>query len=94
MKALVLRGRGQDSEVEISQWCNDWFSTTDGRIYSPASLAFTNADFNEIAAHKNNGMLFELYRPYDLKESILIPHKDGEVEYVATFRRGSMQKRD
>jgi len=86
MRALVLRGKNK-GEVEISQWCNDWFSTMDGKIYSPAALAFTEKDFIEICQHNNNGQMFNWYEPKDLKESILVPHKGGEVEYTITFKK-------
>ncbi len=59
MKAIVLRGKNKGKVVEISQWCNDWFSVEDDvSIYSPGELAFTEQGMDEILKHKNNGTLF------------------------------------
>lgn len=63
MKALKLRGKNRGQEVEISQWCNDWFSLMNGDIVSPSALAFKLKDFKIICDHKNNGMLFRWFEP-------------------------------
>jgi len=71
MRALVLRGKRKGKVVEISQWCNDWFTVMDSAdIYSPTSLAFSKEDMKTIKEHKNNGMLFRWYHEewsHDLK---------------------------
>ncbi len=59
MRAMILRGKKRGQTVEISQWCNDWFSVDDDvQIYSPGALAFTAEGMDEIRKHKNNGTLF------------------------------------
>ncbi len=73
MKALILKGKYTGKEVEVSQWCNDWFTldpeknedlTENQKLeimrkpFSPSSLAFTYHDFLTIRQHTNNGMLF------------------------------------
>lgn len=73
MKALILKGKYAGKEVEVSQWCNDWFTldprknedlTDDQQLeilrkpFSPSSLAFSISDFFTIKKHKNNGTLF------------------------------------
>lgn len=79
MRALILKGRGMGREVEVSQWCNDWF-TLEGYVqpFSPTSLAFTPLGMKEIKEHKNNGMLFVEF------EWVLIKGKDI---YCLTFKR-------
>jgi hypothetical protein len=62
MKALIRNGKHKNEVVEISQWCNDWFSINTGtkrdcRPLSPTMLAFTFKDLKEILTHKNNGTL-------------------------------------
>ena len=65
MKAVIRKGKNKGQEVEISQWCNDWFSTTDGRILSPTNLAFTPEDIQEIAKDKGSGMMFGWFETTD-----------------------------
>lgn len=61
MRALITKGKFKGEKVTISQWCNDWFSTMDGKILSPSQLAFTEKDIQTIKKHKNNGMMFAWY---------------------------------
>lgn len=74
MKALILRGKYAGHEVEVEQWCNDWFmvraldddkelTEADRRAiavkpFSPTALVFKHTDMLDIKLHKNNGMLF------------------------------------
>lgn len=81
IKALVTRGKKRGQEVTISQWCNDWFSTMDGEIMSPLSLAFTPVDARIILDHKNNGILFRLYRFAEYKAASV---RDTRI-YIFTF---------
>lgn len=81
MKALILRGKFAGKEVEVSQWCNDWFMldpsknedlTKEERAeihrkpFSPTSLAFDVLGFGEIKKHKNNGTLFNEFEVRDM----------------------------
>lgn len=86
MKALVIRGKDIGKEVEISQWCNDWFSIMNSnKIFSPTSLAFTFQDFQFIKNHNNNGVLFKEFEPRELKG------KFGAFEM--TFAKRKVEKR-
>lgn len=82
MKALILRGKYTGKEVEISQWCNDWFTLDPEKNkdlteaqkrdiirspFNPTSLAFDHATFQVIREHKNNGQLFVEFEPREMK---------------------------
>jgi len=82
MKALILKGKYTGKEIEISQWCNDWFTLdpeknedlTDAQKrdiirspFSPVSLAFDHGTFEVIRKHKNNGQLFVEFEPREMK---------------------------
>jgi hypothetical protein len=73
MKALVLKGKHKGEEVEVLQWCNDWFMVEGemvaSAILSPVSLALSEETATEVRAHKNNGHLFDWYQmiPSDSK---------------------------
>lgn len=82
MKALVLALPYRGKEVEVLQWCNDWFMV-DGRNIpglseaqqkdlsrrplSPTALAFTHQDFRTIQKHDKNGQLFVWFAPRELR---------------------------
>jgi hypothetical protein len=86
MKALVRIGKDKGKIVEISQWCNDWFSATvedKAKIFSPSALVFTHEGMKEILAHKNNGMLIGYFRPSESKFQRMT---DGEI-FILTFKR-------
>jgi hypothetical protein len=86
MRALITKGKNRGNEVEIIQWCNDWFSVEDEKgIYGPLSLAFTVDGYKEISNHKNNGMLFFSY------QWALTPPDYGK--YVYTFKRNKIKKK-
>lgn len=74
MKAKILKGKYKSKICEVSQWCNDWF-TLDSDIkeittkaFSPSSLAFDVNGMFEIKHHKNNGMLWVLFKMVYLKK--------------------------
>lgn len=87
MRALVLRGKHKGKTYVVSQWCNDWFmlDAEDMEIarspFSPSSLAFTMNDMLEIAAHKNNGTLFEEYEPRFVEAT------QSNKNYTTSFKR-------
>jgi len=98
MKALVIRGKYAGREIEVSQWCNDWFTLdprndetlTDAqhreimvKPFSPTQLAFTHTDFLEIERHKNNGVLFDEFEKKRVENL-------GNYEW--TFKRKSKRK--
>ena len=67
MKAIITRGKNKGVEVEISQWCNDWFTVNTGtnldcRPLSLSSLAFTLKGAEEITNNDDNGTLFEEFK--------------------------------
>jgi len=39
--AIVLKGKDKGKEIKISQFCNDWVSSDDCKIYNPTSLQYT-----------------------------------------------------
>ena len=83
MKALVVKGKHKGKEIEISQWCNDWFTSNTGdweidrKPFSPTMLAFTMDDLEVIQNH-NPGIMFRLF-------AVKIKNFGGK--YMWTFRR-------
>ena len=53
----IIRGRDKGKEVEISQWCNDWFSAN-GKIYSVLSVKLNLKEIYKVLTHNNNGSMF------------------------------------
>lgn len=99
MKALITRGKFTGKEVEVSQWCNDWFMldprknedlTEDQKAeihrnpFSPTSLAFNMKDWNTIVVHKNNGTLFDQFEKREMDGRL------GAYEY--TFKKKTRPK--
>ncbi|HEB13550.1 MAG TPA: hypothetical protein ENI13_01065 [candidate division CPR3 bacterium] len=84
MKAIIRRGKHKGREVEISQWCNDWFTVNTGdpmidrKPFSPTSLAFNVQGLDKIREHKNNGMLFNWFEIVDIR---------GFGEYFFSFKK-------
>lgn len=60
--AIVLRGKQKGKKVEIHQWCNDWVMCSNGKVYSPSALQYTEKEFLEIINHDNNGIMANLYK--------------------------------
>lgn len=92
MKALIIRGKFTGLELEVSQWCNDWFMLDPNEDmpeadqmkiahtpFSPTQLAFTVMDWIKLRDHKNNGMLFEWFEKHELGGKL------GAYEY--TFKK-------
>ena len=65
--ATLLRGKLKGQEVELCQWCNDWFSVSmpDGKpkILRPDQLQFTKEEMLEIKSSKGIGTMFMQYQP-------------------------------
>lgn len=61
--ATILRGKKKGQTVKISQFCNDWVSTTDGQILALGSLKYTVLEFSQIINSKNVGMMWAIYKP-------------------------------
>ena len=57
--ATVLRGKNKGKTVTISQWCNDWISTKEGKIYGVSTLEFTDSEIFSICESNNTGVMFE-----------------------------------
>ena len=89
MKAVIRKGKLRGREVEISQWCNDWFTLDTGdpmidrKPMSPSALAFTPDGILEIFAHKNNGMLLHWFEPTD--------NVAGFGKYFCSFKRRKLK---
>ena len=64
--ATILRGKNKGKEVTISQWCNDWVSTKEGKIFLVTALEFTDKEVFDILQHQNNGIMFDEFEkiPY------------------------------
>lgn len=77
MKAIIRRGKRIGEEVEIDQWCNDWFTSSDGSVFGPSSLAFDDKILIEIR-EKNCGVLLEEYE---------IVNNINRGEYHYSFKR-------
>lgn len=90
MKAIIKRGKYKGKVVDISQWCNDWFTIDTDIIelavkpFSPTSLLFTHEGFNQIRDHKNNGFLFSWYEPYPDHRNMKVV--DGQI-YALSFKK-------
>ena len=56
----IIKGKDKGREVEISQWCNDWFSAG-GKIYSPTQVELDLSEMKRVLEHKNNGLMFALF---------------------------------
>lgn len=59
--ALILRGKDKGKNIEIKQWCNDWFMLSNGKIVTPSTIQLTVEEIEKVLSHKNNGILFSLY---------------------------------
>lgn len=57
----IIKGRDKGKEVEISQWCNNWFSGKNGKIYSPTQIQLTLDEMSDVLTHNNNGYMFAVY---------------------------------
>ena len=93
IKALIIKGKGSGKIVEISQWCNDWFTVNHEdpnimrQIYSPSSLVFTVAGIDTIiqsAKKKQAGTLFWEYQTCLYKKPRFV---QGEGTYIYTFKK-------
>lgn len=99
MKALILKGKHKGKIVEVSQWCNDWFTLSptvyDGctvqeandicrKPMSPSSIALTFKGIAEVIEHDNNGFLFKLFKPSLLNGEWV---RQGEDFYKWTFKK-------
>ena len=85
IKAIIRKGKFKGKEVEISQWCNDWFMVRTGNIeidrkpFSPSALAFEPQGMEKILKHKNNGMFLAWFEPTD--------NVGGFGKYFMSFKR-------
>lgn len=87
MKAYI---KHVNTVARVTQWCNDWFSLEhenkyiSKKIYWPSDLYFRPKDMKKIINHKNNGLLFSLFRA----EKVIVgaPSVKGE-RYCFTFKR-------
>lgn len=59
--ATILRGTRKGEEVEIVQWCNDWFSVKPHGIIRPTNIKLTAQEAIRVTNHKNNGLMFSLF---------------------------------
>jgi len=59
--AIVLRGKNKGKIVHISQWCNDWVTSTGGKVYKITALEFTEKEIFDILQHQNNGIMFDTF---------------------------------
>ena len=87
MKAKVRRGNLKGTVVEISQWCNDWFTlntgvpSVDRKPVSPSSLAFTHDGIVEIQK-SNSGILFQRFELANAGKKMV-----DVFPYVFTFKK-------
>lgn len=85
MIAIVRKGKLSGEEVEVLQWCNDWFltATSEGpKNYAPSSLIFTPEDYGEILKHENNGKIFEWF-----EGKVLYYERGYNKTHYITFKR-------
>jgi hypothetical protein len=62
INANVIIGRYKGEEVTLNQWTNDWFGTSDGRIFTDHMLSFNPEDVDIIRKEKNTGFMFLRYK--------------------------------
>lgn len=58
--ARILRGKDKGKEVKLHQWCNDWFTTEDGKIYSPGAIQLSAKEV-DIFLKSDSGIMLNLY---------------------------------
>lgn len=87
--AVVRRGKYKGKEFAVLQWRNDWFTldTEDGKPFAPSSLAFTEGGFKAIETHKNNGTLFEQFRPQSINLNLYTKRRGYRAQYTTSFTR-------
>ena len=56
---IILRGKDKGKEKEVSQWCNDWVTSKDGKVYSITNAQFTQDEFIAILSSDDNGNMFD-----------------------------------
>ncbi len=64
--ALILKGKDKGKEVELWQWCNDWFTIKDSnKVYSPSSIRLNTVEIREFLLSDSGHMLswYELILP-------------------------------
>lgn len=59
--ALILKGKDKGKEVELHQWCNDWFTVKNSnKVYSPSSIRL-NADEIDTFLKSDSGRMLSWY---------------------------------
>lgn len=61
----ILFGVNKGKDVQVGQWCNDWFTDNMGNIYSPTEIQLTPEEAEKVKNHDNNGILFSLFKLND-----------------------------
>jgi len=63
--AKILRGKKKGQEVEIHQFCNDWFYLEDGSIISPNSVQLNQQEMYRVRTDPSVGILWDLFKLKD-----------------------------
>lgn len=46
--ALVIRGKHAGEQITISQSCNDWVTSMDGRVFTLSQLQYDRKEFEQV----------------------------------------------
>ena len=65
--AIILRGNDQGKQIKLAQYCNDWCTSTEGKVYTITNLHFTIEEALEIAMCENSGFMFSRFRLINYK---------------------------
>lgn len=86
--AVVRRGKRAGQEIEVGQYCNDWFAEANtNAIFKPNALAFSAHGTEQIEKHKGNGILFDLFAFHRINGNLYNKGKDYRDEYDISFKR-------
>jgi hypothetical protein len=73
--AKILRGKNKGQIIEMHQFCNDWITGSDGKVYNPTSLEFTDEEKKRIIAAFYNGSCGIMFGLYHFKGNRLVRRK-------------------
>lgn len=62
----VTRGKLKGQVLTVHQMCNDWISTSDGKIINPLSTYFTPSEANKVFRLEARGQLGIMFKLYEL----------------------------
>ena len=58
----IIKGKDKGKIVKIIQFCNDWFTADNGKVYSVFQIQLTSEERFKVANDNNTGMMFDRFR--------------------------------